>query len=157
MITIILTVIGPAADYGSLGRWSLFVATLIYWGSMFSTITLTCKLQHLALDIQWIFNPFQIAPSRWGSAMAIYIVGFTAYGVMLAFYSAIFPRLARNTRRMRELMEMYDQDKITAGVYEQAETLEKSKISNLSMVRDLLLVRFSPATAWLSGFSRLWL
>lgn len=89
--------------------------------------------------------------------MAIYIVGFTSYGVMLAFYSAIFPRLARDTRRMCELMEMYDQDKITAGVYEQAETLEKSKISNLSMVRDLLLVRFSPATTWFLGFSRLWL
>ena len=89
--------------------------------------------------------------------MAIYTVGFTAYGVMLAFYSAIFPRLARNTRQMRELMEMYDQDKITVGVYEQAETLEKSKISNLSMVRDPLLVRLQPPTTWFSGFSRLWL
>lgn len=93
-----------------------------------------------------MLNAFQIAPSHWSSAMAIYIVGFTAYGVMLAFYSAIFPRLARNTRRMRELMEMYNQDRITAGVYEQAESLEKSRISNLSMVRDVLLVRFSPAT-----------
>ena len=51
MITIMLTVIGPAADYGSLGRWSLFVATLVYWGFMFSTITLTCKLQRLSLDV----------------------------------------------------------------------------------------------------------
>ena len=89
--------------------------------------------------------------------MAIYIVGFTAYGVMIAFYTAIFPRLGRNTSRMRELMEMYDQGRITAGVYEQAEALEKSKISIFSMVRELPLVLFSPATTSFSGFSHLWL
>ena len=115
---------------------------------MFSTITLTCKLQRLALNIRQILNALQIAPSHWSFAMAIYIIGFTAYGVTLAFYSAIFPRLARNTRRMRELKEMYDKDRITAGVYEQAEALEKSKISNLSTVRDLLLVRFSRVTTY---------
>ena len=69
--------------------------------------------------------------------MAVYIVGFTSYGIILAFYAAIFPRLARNTRSMRELREIYDQGRITTGIYEQAEALEMSKISNLSMARAL--------------------
>ena len=51
MITVILTAIGPASDFDSFGRWPLLVSSLIYWGSMFSTITLTCKLQLLALRI----------------------------------------------------------------------------------------------------------
>jgi hypothetical protein len=67
--------------------------------------------------------------------MVVYIIGFTSYGIMLAFYAAVFPRLARNTRNMRELREIYSQGRITAKVYEQEEALEKSKISSLSMAR----------------------
>jgi Vacuole effluxer Atg22 like len=84
-------------------------------------------------------NVLQLAPSRWGIAMGIYTVAFISYSVTLAFYAAIFPRLAYNVRHIRELKERYDQGKIAADKYEQAEALEKSKISSLSMVRALLL------------------
>jgi uncharacterized membrane protein len=138
IIAIILTVIGSAADYGSFGRWPLLVATLIYWGSMFSTMSLTCKSPCLVRCMHWMLKVLQLAPSRWGIAMGIYTIAFISYSVTISFYAAAFPRLARNTRHVRELRERYDQGKITADEYDQAEALEKSKISSLSMVRTLL-------------------
>jgi len=75
----------------------------------------------------------KIAPSRWGVAMGIYICVYVSYSVTLAFYAASFPRLAHNTRRIRELRGMYEQGKVPVDVYEQEEGLERSKISSLSM------------------------
>jgi uncharacterized membrane protein len=77
----------------------------------------------------------KIAPSRWGLAMAIYTIGYICYGLTFAFYAAIFPRLARNTRRIRELKERYDRGEITADEYQQEESIEKSRISSFSSVR----------------------
>jgi len=79
-----------------------------------------------------------IAPSRWGLAMGIYIVGYICYGLTFTFYAAAFPRLARNTRPIRELKEQYDRGEITADEYQQAESLEKSRISSFSTVRAYL-------------------
>jgi Vacuole effluxer Atg22 like len=74
------------------------------------------------------------APSRWVVAMGIYIIGNVSYRLTGAFYSAIFPRLARNTTHSRELRKKYDQNEISKDVYEKGEALEKSKISSLSIV-----------------------
>jgi regulator of sigma D len=73
--------------------------------------------------------------------MGLYTVGFVSFGLTNAFCAAIFPRLARNTRHIRELREKYEQGQIAADEYVQAEALEKSKISSLSMVRDLFALR----------------
>ena len=75
--------------------------------------------------------------------MGIYICVYVSYSVTLAFYAASFPRLARNTRHIRELQEMYEQGKIPVDVYEQEEGLERSKISSLSMARILLCSPFT--------------
>jgi uncharacterized membrane protein len=77
----------------------------------------------------------KIAPSRWGLAMGIYIIGYISYSLTFAFYAGSFPRLARNTPRIRELKERHDRGEITADEYQQAESLEKSRISNFSGVR----------------------
>ena len=77
-MTLIFTTIGSAADYGTFGRWLLFILTLICWAAQFASMALT-------------------NPSRWGVAMALYMVGFISYGATLVFYAAAFPRLARNT------------------------------------------------------------
>ena len=66
--------------------------------------------------------------------MALYMIGFISYGATLVFYAAIFPRLARNTQHSRNLRERYDNDEISAEVYEQEESLEKNRISNISTV-----------------------
>jgi Vacuole effluxer Atg22 like len=66
--------------------------------------------------------------------MALYIVGFVTYGATLVFYAAAFPRLARNTAHTRDLKERYDCGEILAEFYEQEESLEKNRISNMSTV-----------------------
>jgi hypothetical protein len=82
-----------------------------------------------------MFSVMQIAASRWALAMGIYIIGHTCYSINFAFYTAIFPRLARNTQHIRELGERYDRGEVTPDVYEQEKSLERSRISSLSMVR----------------------
>ncbi|KAI0306808.1 MFS general substrate transporter [Multifurca ochricompacta] len=111
IITIILTTISPAADYGSFGRWLLLGVTLISLGAQFSAMSLT-------------------RPGRWGASMAMYMTIFTTYGVTLALYTAIFPRLARHTRFSRDLRERYNRGEIPAEVYEEGESLERTRISN---------------------------
>ena len=66
--------------------------------------------------------------------MALYMIGFISYGATLVFYAAIFPRLARNTQHSRDIRERYDRGEISAEVYEQEESLEKNRISNISTV-----------------------
>jgi hypothetical protein len=77
-------------------------------------------------------------PSRWGAAMGIYMIGFITYGATLVFYTAAFPRLARNTPRARELRDKYQAGEIPAEEYEVEESLEKNRISNISTVRSWL-------------------
>ena len=55
-------------------------------------------------------------------------------GATLAFYAAIFPRLARNTPEARELRRKYESKEITAEELERSEMLEKNRISNISTV-----------------------
>jgi uncharacterized membrane protein len=69
--------------------------------------------------------------------MGLYMIAFVSFGVTNAFYIAIFPRLARNTRHIRGLKERYEQGEITADGYKQAQALEKSRISCFSYVRSI--------------------
>ncbi|KAG1831185.1 vacuole effluxer Atg22 like-domain-containing protein [Suillus subalutaceus] len=73
-------------------------------------------------------------PNRWVLAMVLYIIGFVSYGATLVFYAALFPRLARNTPHARQLREKYESGEIPPEVYEQEESLEKNRISNISTV-----------------------
>ncbi|KAI0249986.1 MFS general substrate transporter [Lactifluus subvellereus] len=113
IMTMIFTTIGSAADYGTFGRWPLFVMTLICWTAQFASMSLT-------------------SASRWRLAMALYMISFVSYGATLVFYAAIFPRLARNTRHSRDLREKFDGGEISVEVYEREESLEKNRISNIS-------------------------
>lgn len=113
VMTMIFTTIGSAADYGNFGRWLLLVITVICWGAQFASMSLT-------------------SPDRWGVAMALFMIGFVSYGATLVFYAAVFPRLARNTPHSRALKESLDAGDISPEVYEQEESLEKNRISNIS-------------------------
>jgi hypothetical protein len=66
--------------------------------------------------------------------MALYMIGFITYGATLVFYSAVFPRLARNTSHARALREKYESGEIEREEYEREESLEKNRISNISTV-----------------------
>ncbi|KAF8530049.1 MFS general substrate transporter [Hysterangium stoloniferum] len=113
IMTALFTTIGSAADYGSFGRWLLFILTVICWASQYATMALT-------------------EPSRWGLAMALFMIGFVTYGATLVFYAALFPRLARNTPLARALKEKYNRGELSAEEFELEESLEKNRISNIS-------------------------
>ncbi|TFY67506.1 hypothetical protein EVG20_g3925, partial [Dentipellis fragilis] len=133
IMTMIFTTIGSAADYGTFGRWLLLVVTVICWGAQFASMSLTCK-RPLAYEY-WTSSsptPTLTAPDRWGAAMGLYMVGFVTYGATLVFYAALFPRLARNTQHARDLREKYENGEIPAALYEQEESMEKNRISNIS-------------------------
>ena len=73
--------------------------------------------------------------------MALYMISFITYGATLVFYTAVFPRLARNTPHARRLRKKYEAGEISAEEYQVEESLEKNRISNISTVRSRL--RFS--------------
>jgi hypothetical protein len=62
------------------------------------------------------------------------MISFISCGATFVFYAAIFPRLACNTQHSRDLRERYDRGDISVEVYEWEESLEKSRISNISTV-----------------------
>lgn len=139
IMTLIFTTIGSAADYGTFGRWLLLVITCICWAAQFASMSLTgtfrdVKRTHLVLCVDLF-----IEPSRWGVAMALYMIGFISYGATLVFYAAVFPRLARNTAHARELLRKYEDGEVTREEYEREESLEKNRISNISTVCPIYL------------------
>ena len=71
--------------------------------------------------------------------MALYIISFVSYGATIVFYSAAFPRLARNTPYSRQLHERYERGEIPVEEYEREQSLEKNRISNISTVSSLLI------------------
>ncbi|KAJ7053985.1 vacuole effluxer Atg22 like-domain-containing protein [Mycena amicta] len=113
VMTAIFTTIGSAADYGTFGRWLLFFFTVVCWAAQFASMALT-------------------KPSRWGAAMALYMIGFISYGATLVFFAALFPRLARNTARSKEVQAQYEAGQITKEEYEREESLQKNLVSNIS-------------------------
>ncbi|KAH8982836.1 MFS general substrate transporter [Lactarius akahatsu] len=114
IMTLVLTAIGPVADYRMFGRWLLLISTVICWAAQFASMSLT-------------------SPSRWGAAMALYIISFTSRGIIIAFVGAPFPQLARNTPHSRELRKRHERGELSVEAYEKEQSIEKSKISSVSM------------------------
>ncbi|KAH9062326.1 MFS general substrate transporter [Lactarius vividus] len=114
VMTIVFATIGPAADYRTFGRWLLLVSTAICWGAQFASMALT-------------------SPSRWGAAMALYIISFASQGIVSSFFAAIFPQLARNTPHSRELRARHERGELSLEDYEKEKSIEKSKISSIGM------------------------
>ncbi|KAH9002489.1 vacuole effluxer Atg22 like-domain-containing protein [Lactarius hatsudake] len=115
IMALVFATIGPAADYRTFGRWLLLVSTAICWAAQFASMALT-------------------SPSRWGAAMAMYIISFASQGIVTAFFGAIFPQLARNTPHSRELRMRHERGELSLEAYEKEKSIEKSKISSVGMV-----------------------
>lgn len=76
------------------------------------------------------------APSHWPVAMALFTLGYISYGATIAFFAAVFPRLARNTPHSRKLRDRFEAGEIRLEEYEMGESLEKNRISNISTASD---------------------
>ena len=55
-----------------------------------------------------------------------------AYQTTLTFWTAAFPGLARNTRQLRAKAEEYTAGKISRDEYDYADTLQRSRLSNMA-------------------------
>ncbi|KAN0128534.1 Vacuole effluxer Atg22 like domain containing protein [Lactarius tabidus] len=115
IMTLVFATIGPVADYRTYGRWLLLISTAICWAAQFASISLT-------------------SPSRWGTAMALYMISFTSQGIVIAFFAALFPQLACNSSHSRELRKRCEQGELSPEAYEKEKAIEMSKISSVSMI-----------------------
>ena len=67
--------------------------------------------------------------------MALYMVSFTSRGIIIAFASALFPQLARNTPHSHELRKRHERGELSVEEYAKENIIEKSKISSTGVVR----------------------
>ena len=67
--------------------------------------------------------------------MALYMISFTSRGIVITFFAAIFPRLARNTPHSRELRKQHEQGELSIEAYDKEKGIERSRISSIGMVR----------------------
>lgn len=124
-MTVLFVWLGSAADYGSFGRWLLFALTVICWGMQFGMVAIRNS-------------------SQWPIAMALFIIGYVAYGATLVFYAAVFPRLARYMPHVRKARdEDLKEGRITQKEYDVIESLEKNHISNISTAHSNIGMRLS--------------
>ena len=69
---------------------------------------------------------------KWEVAAGLYIVGLIAYQTTLTFWTAAFPGLARNTSDLRQKAEQYSDGAITRAEYDYADTMQRSRLSNMA-------------------------
>lgn len=67
--------------------------------------------------------------------MALYMISFTTREIVIAFFAALFPQLARNTPHSRDLRMRHEQGELSLEAYEKEKGIERSKISSIGMVR----------------------
>ena len=75
--------------------------------------------------------------------MALYMISFTTRGIVIAFFAALFPQLARNTPHSRDLSMRHERGELSLETYEKEKGIERSKISSIGMVRFQNLVSYS--------------
>lgn len=71
---------------------------------------------------------------KWRTAAGLYIVGLIAYQTTLTFWTAAFPGLARNTKDLRLKAEQFSNRAITRDEYDYADTLQRSRLSNVAFL-----------------------
>ena len=69
---------------------------------------------------------------KWKTAAGLYIIGLIAYQTTLTFWTAAFPGLARNTKELRLKAEQYSSKAISRDEYDYADTLQRSRLSNIA-------------------------
>jgi MFS-type transporter involved in bile tolerance (Atg22 family) len=72
--------------------------------------------------------------SKWEIGVGLYIVGLIAYQVAFTFWNAAFPSLARNTPEVKAKAEAYVAGTITRQEYDYADSLMRSRLSNVAYV-----------------------
>ncbi|KAJ5993969.1 hypothetical protein N7451_009693 [Penicillium sp. IBT 35674x] len=110
---VVFLAIGSFADFGYWRPNILIVLSVIAW----------------AIGFGWLGAHTW---DKWHVGVGLYIVGLIAYQTTLTFWTAAFPGLARNTVEMKEKADEYASGKISRDEYNYADTMMRSRLSNIS-------------------------
>ncbi|KAI9716081.1 MAG: hypothetical protein M1828_000492 [Chrysothrix sp. TS-e1954] len=110
---VVFLILGSYADFGSWRPNILIALSLVAYGIGFGWMGVH-------------------TPDKWRTGIGLYIVGLIAYQTTLTFWTAAFPGLARNTRELREKASEYENGEITRDEYDRADTMQRSRLSNIA-------------------------
>ncbi|KAG0153910.1 Atg22B-1p [Penicillium digitatum] len=110
---VVFLVIGSFADFG-------------YWRP---NILIGLSIVAYAIGFGWLGVH---TPDKWHVAVGLYMVGLIAYQTTLTFWTAAFPGLARNSLELKEKADAYAAGMITRDEYDYADTMMRSKLSNVA-------------------------
>lgn len=110
---LLFLVIGAYADFGNFRPW-----ILTFW-------SVVC----FAIGFGWLGI---YEADKWLAGTWMYIFGLLAYQMALTFWTAAFPRLARNTPELREAAEQYVEGTISREKYDQKDMMLRNRLSNVS-------------------------
>ncbi|KAH8424630.1 MFS transporter [Aspergillus melleus] len=110
---VVFLVIGSFADFGKWRPNILIGLSIVAYGIGFGWLGV-----HTA--------------DKWHIGVGLYIVGLIAYQTTLTFWMAAFPGLARNTPAMYAKSEEYVAGHISRDEYDYADSLERSRLANIS-------------------------
>ncbi|KAK2766240.1 hypothetical protein FQN54_007756 [Arachnomyces sp. PD_36] len=110
---VVFLVIGSFADFGSWRPNILIVLSIIAY----------------AIGFGWLGVHTE---EKWHIGVGLYIVGLIAYQTTLTFWTAAFPSLARNSKKLRDKADDLLAGTITRDEYDRADTMKRSQIANIA-------------------------
>ena len=106
-------VIGAYADFGNFRPWILTFWSMVCFGIGFGWMGI-------------------YEADKWPAATWMYVFGLLAYQMALTFWTAAFPRLARNTPELRKAAEDYADGVITREKYDLRDMLLRNRLANVA-------------------------
>ncbi|KAL6718491.1 hypothetical protein ACLMJK_004582 [Lecanora helva] len=107
----------------------LIIGSYADFGSSRPNILIALSVVAFAIGFGWMGVH---TADKWHVATGLYIVGLIAYQTTLTFWTAAFPSLARNTPQLRVKAEEYAAGAISRDEYDYADTLQRSRLSNMA-------------------------
>ncbi|ODN80314.1 hypothetical protein L198_07814 [Cryptococcus wingfieldii CBS 7118] len=113
--TLCFLLIGPYSDYGNWRPYILIFFTLISWAAGFAWLGIE-------------------SAEKWKAATAVYMLGYFSFNVAVGFYFAAFPGLVRDMPKVIESEREVLEGRKDAEEHTKLDMLERSKLSNLSLI-----------------------
>ena len=108
----------------------LILGSFADFGNWRSSILIVQSLIGIAVGFAWLGV---YTPEQWKLAIGVNIVGLISFQTSIAYFFAAFPALARNTPGLRKKAEELNNGVIDREEYDQADSMERNHISNVSL------------------------
>lgn len=109
--TVVFLFLGAFADYGSWGPFILIGFSVLGWGVQFGFLGVHDG-------------------SKWMAAFALTVLSSLAYQGAQSFWTAVFPRLARNLPKVKEKEELLRNGDINEAEYHKTDSYYRNRITN---------------------------